>query len=187
MKKILMICFLLISLQSKSQTFDGIYIGGGATACIEKFKAKGYRVVEYSPEFRSYKLMGKKDGMAMECYLFKNKSGKVRSIDCYLPKKYTFESLLSQFNTYKESLTAKYGEPLRDIYEFEQPYFLGDGFELQALLYHKLKLVTLFNGGENSTVTLVAYSTAQVCIGVSNDANEKEHEQEKNQSIQNTF
>jgi hypothetical protein len=95
--------------------------------------------------------------------------------------------LLSQFNTYKESLTAKYGEPLRDIYEFEQPYFLGDGFELQALLYHKLKLVTLFNGGENSTVTLVAYSTAQVCIGVSNDANEKEHEQEKNQSIQNTF
>jgi hypothetical protein len=187
MKKLLMICMLFISLQAKSQTFDGIYIGGSATTCIEKFKLKGYKVVEYNSGYGSYKLMGKKDGVVMECYLFKNKSGKVRSIDCYLPKKYSFNALLSQFNTYKESLTAKYGEPIRDVYEFEQPYFLGDGFELQALLYHKLKLVTFFNGGENSTVTLVAYETAQVCIGVSNDANEKEHEEEKTKSIQNTF
>lgn len=187
MKKIIFFCLLLISLKVKSQTFDGIYIGGNSTTCLEKFKTKGYKIIEYSKDYLSYKLIGKKDGMLLECYLFKNKSGKIRSISCYLPVKYTYESLLSQFNEYKESLTSKYGQPITDVYKFEDPYYLGDGFELQALKNHKLKLYTLYNGGNNSTIVLSVYTTAQVCIDVSNDTNQEEHDKEKVQSIQSTF
>jgi hypothetical protein len=178
MNKILLVCLLLISSQVKSQTFDGIYIGGNAATCLEKFRNKGFKIIENNKVNLSYKLIGKKDGVLFECYLFKTKNGKIRSICCYLPVKYNYESLLSQFDEYKESLTTKYGQPLTGVYRSE---------DYQAVKNNTLTLYTLFNGGKNSTIVLSVYAMAQVCISVSNNSNQEEYYNEKTEAIQNTF
>lgn len=187
MKKILMICLVLISFQAKSQTFDGVYIGGSVTKCLETLKLKKYIVVNYNTQGHSYRINGKKDGVPLECYLFKNKSGKVRSFDCYLPAQTNYNVLHNQYNDYKTSLTEKYGEPLQEKFEFVSPYAEGDGYEMQAIKYENLKAFCVFNGGDNATIYLTIYKTGQVLIGVSNDAMQREHTAEESKTIQNTF
>lgn len=187
MKKILILCLVLLSIQVKSQTFDGVFIGGSATKCIENLKLKNYRVVVYNPQGHSYKIVGKKDGVTLECYLFKNKSGRVRSFDCYLPTQTNYTLLYNQFYEYRESLKEKYGEPLQEKFEFVSPYSDNDGYEMQAIRYEKLKAFCVFNGGENTTIYLTIYRTGQVLVGVSNDAMQREHDAETSQTIQKTF
>lgn len=67
------------------------------------------------------------------------------------PEKSSWYSLKDEYNSFKESYTKKYGKP--KSYEFfTDPYYEGDGYELQALKYGKCTWASYFSTSQGNIV-----------------------------------
>ena len=59
-------------------------------------------------------------------------------------KSITWSDILSDYSTYVDLFTKKYGFPSDRFEFFEEPYYKGDGYELQALRNGKCNYVSFF-------------------------------------------
>lgn len=148
MKKILLtICTLLIVALAQAQehmTFKDISMDCDLTTFVAKLKAKGYKttLIQEDAAVLSGNFAGKDDCKIV--VLCTAASKLVWKVGVVFPKKISWSSLKSEYNTFKESYTQKYGTP--KSYEFfSDPYYEGDGYELQALGLEKCTYASFYN------------------------------------------
>ncbi len=65
------------------------------------------------------------------------------------PEKVSWHSLKSEYNSFKDSYNDKYGKG-RSYEYFSDPYYEGDGYELQALRLEKCTYITFYETQEGN-------------------------------------
>ena len=186
MKKLLVIIALLITVNSFSQYFDGIHISGDAAAVMQKFRAKGYRLIK--TESNAYAMKGEANGVDVELYLLATPiTKKAYSVKVYLSEKISWYSLKSEYNRFKDILTNKYGSNDKDYEYFEEPYFEGDGYETSAVKLEKVHYLSFWFDNQNTNLCIEITKWMQVCITYENATAAEVNKKEKEKKESNTF
>ena len=140
MKKILLtLCTVILAVTLQAQehmAFKGVSMGINITSFVSQLEAKGFTVEHQSDN--GVLLKGDFAGRsACTVIVLPTKaSKKVWKVVVQFPKKTSWYSLKSEYKTFKESYTEKYGKP--ESYEFfSRPYEEGDGYEMTALSVDK--------------------------------------------------
>ena len=127
--------------QEQHMSFMGIPITGSQEDFGQKLEAKGF--VYYAPEkfVLSSGLRLYKGKFASEEVIVGVSSDEdnVYMVSVRFPEKYSFNSLVSQFNDVCEQYNKKYGAPIIVERKFTWPYYYGDGYEMLALKTKKCK------------------------------------------------
>ena len=160
--------------------FRGIPIDGNLTNFVSKMKSIGYTV---EAEDGNVVLMkGKftnRDATLLVCSSVKSHT--VWKVCVLFDEASSWNSLKSDYLEYKELFTKKYGKS-SDCYEiFLDPYYEGDGYELQALRNEKCYYVTFF---ENSIgyVSVEMKKSERLGFNYEDKINSKIYSKEKDSS-----
>ena len=172
MKKNLTLFFLLLSFFVHGQMFDGVKIDGSLNPKIAQFRAKGYVLVKTFPEGRGASFKGNIAGRPIELLIFTTEKTKVvfKAI-VYLPKQQTWEDIKYEYSQFVDIFAQKMGEPDNQFSFFRDPYFEGDGFEMQAVALEKVVYSSFWVNRNNTTIALSISKYKQVEIVYENDRN----------------
>jgi hypothetical protein len=136
MKKLFTIILTFISFSISAQQFDGVPISGTTTNAIAKFKAKGYVLSKIEGD--AVIMKGKIAAYPIELIILSTpKTKQVYKVVAFLEKDISWKSLKSNYFRFKDIFTDKYGEAESDYEYFTDPYYEGDGYELQAVRLEK--------------------------------------------------
>lgn len=172
MKKIITLLFLLMMTSTilKSQTehlkFKGIPLEGPLDSFVQKLKEQGYRYI------------GIKDGCSVLEGNFAGVDNSLIYVTCMglgyrvtgtivmFPESNHWNDLLDQYESFKESLTTKYGEP-KECDEIFPEYAQSDEMKLFSIKNGSGKYITSFNV-ENGSIglTLVASPRSGVSVAI---------------------
>lgn len=181
MKKIILLLLMFVSVQSFGQYFNGIEISGSITSAVEKFKAKGFKLLK--KDDNSYTMSGVLFNTRIELYLFATPITK-QYAKCviYFPED-SWISLKSDYNKYVELFDEKYGYHTAQIEQFIDPYYEGDGYELSALMLEKCTYVTYWQLSKVSMAVEIS-KYKQIKLTYENNAlmNVLQSERERQQS-----
>lgn len=184
MKRLVLILFALFHMGVNAQTkshleFKGIPITGNMTSIVSKLKTQGYELTESRDD--SAQLKGQFANE--ECtvvVLATPKSKTVYQISVLLSENATWRSLKSDYNNLKEQLSKKYNVQPESIEVFLDPYYEGDGYELQALEKYKCIYMSDF-GLADGKIQLAMFYDARVILmyidAIGNNLNEQEKKQ----------
>lgn len=107
-------------------TFKGIPINGP----IEKVRAK---IIDAGFEPDGEPLVGRFAGLKVKVYIGNNEDVNiVHTIIVESEQEKSWESLKQKYLSVRELYIKKYGQPTKDIQQFADPYYEGDGDELEA-------------------------------------------------------
>jgi len=183
-KTVFAICLLLVTLFSaQSQVFNGVKIDGNVQTVISQFKAKGFILNTPTGVLDNIKIMkGMLSGQVVELVIISTPKTKLAAkVVVYLPEQKSWYSLKSSYNKYLELLTQKYGNPSQTIETWTNPYYEGDGYELQALENEKAIYKTLWNRINNLNILLEISKYKEIHISYENDKNMDLAMEEKNE------
>lgn len=169
MKRTLLCLVLSISIfVCSGQSFNGVPISGDLPTCISRFKGKGFLLDKY---LKNGAIMnGRINGESVELYIFVTpKTRKVCKVVIYFEEKISWYSLKRQYENMVELLTDKYGTPDDRLATFLDPYYDGDGFELQAIGLEKAIFVAYWAKRNNLNVAVEMSKFKQVSIAYEND------------------
>lgn len=126
---------------SEHLKFRDIEIDGTATLFLSKLKTLGYILKDTDDGV--YLLDGKFGGKECDIYFLSTEKTKtVWKVAVFFEKKNSWSSLKSDYNSIKEQLITKYGKPKKSYNFFSNPYYEGDGYELQAVKNEKCTYFT---------------------------------------------
>ena len=167
-KSILVLAITIISFFSFSQSFNGVAISGSMQTAVNGFKAKGFVVVDAMKDVTLMK--GKIQSQPVELYIkVTPKTKQVCSFSMYFSKHISWSGIQSEYDKYKTILTDKYGEPTNEYDFFSKPYFLGDGYELQALRMEKCTYATYWFDKDNMNIAIEMSKFEQINITYENE------------------
>jgi outer membrane protein assembly factor BamA len=124
-------------------TFKGIPINGSLSSFVSNLKSKGFTLDLIEDGLATLKgdFAGKSNCTIV--VVATEQSNTVWKVVVFFPEKTSWYSLKSEYESFKESYTEKYGNP--ESYEFfSNPYYEGDGYELQALTSEKCRFVSYY-------------------------------------------
>lgn len=161
MKKIyLLIATLFVSCMLCAQTsstehftFKGVPIDGSISEFVSRLQEVGYTPSNFDE--KSAELTGAFGG-EYDCKIAvfaTPKSHKVYNLLVIMSTSSSWNSLKSDYKEYKSMLTTKYGKPKTSVERFKDPYYEGDGYEIQAFRLNKGLYVSWFET-ESGVVTL---------------------------------
>jgi hypothetical protein len=185
MKKLFTFLFILVSVFSYSQSFNGVNISGNVTKTIEELKSKGFSYVKKVDEVNVYELEGIVNSEQVELYVYYTPATNLTAkFVIFFPEKSSFNSLLEDYNKYSDILSTKYGNASKKQYFFLSPYEKGDGYELQAIKNDKGFVSSFWFSINNCSMSVSISKYAQLKITYENDANMGILEQEiKNKNL----
>lgn len=186
MKKLFIALAILFSTATFGQTFDGVPISGDLNTTISKFRAKGYTIANTFEQ--GVKLKGRVASREIELFVFVTpKTRKVFKMVVYLAEESSWYSLRQTYIDMLTSLKNKYGEPDDTEAKFITPYYLGDGYELQAVELEKLDYHAYWFRRDNLTVGVEISKYKQVKLTYENnlmmDLKNKEQAEIENNSF----
>jgi hypothetical protein len=184
---IIIIAFSISS--SYAQSFDGVQISGNVSSVIEKFKAKGYtNLAKYET---SYKMNGKLFGEKVELWIHCTPVTKQTcKVVVYFPKRIGWQTIKSEYFEYRAILIDKYGDPESSFDFFSDPYYEGDGYEMNAVQLEKCTYASFWDAPQDSPNTYLAIRISefsQVSVSYENQKNRTLREKEKNQRNKSVF
>lgn len=145
----------------KHLTFRQIPISGNVNNFIRKLEAQGYTVTNsYNQEYNLAILTGKFAGVN-NCQILvvgTPVSMLVCRVVISLPEQQIWFSLKSEYQEWKNKLTAKYGTPTSYEY-FSEPYYEGDGYEMTALSNEHCQYQSFYTDKETEGTIVVRLST----------------------------
>lgn len=185
MKKLLLILFVLFSIGVNAQTeshleFKGIPITGSVDNVMNKLKTQGYVLVDSNDEIAIVKGQFANE----ECEIIiaaTPKSKQVYMVLVCFEEKESWWTLKSDYKKLKEQITAKYNVKPKSTERFIDPYYEGDGYELQALRKDKCRYHCEFKL-TNGKIDILLSDEASVYLYYTDAIGEKLNEQEENQS-----
>lgn len=187
MKRInLMVAICLLSIMTYGQEFLGVKVDGTKQEVINKFIAKGFRVVPIKNGIQTATTMkGNYAGTNYEIIIINTPiTKKVWKIAVYLPEQISWYSLKSEYNKYLEILTSKYGQPDNSYDFFSSPYYEGDGYEMTALAIEKCNYASYWL---DVIISIEISKYKQIKISYENKANSDLDDQEKEKLNKNVF
>ena len=148
MKKMLLtiwtVLFITFAQAQEHMTFKDISMNCNLTTFVTKLEAIGYKkalLEDYGAVLKG-SFAGKNDCTIMVLCTSNSKS--VWKVAVIFPEQTSWSSLKSEYKSFKDSYIQKYGKP--DSYEFfSNPYYEGDGYELQALQLNKCTYSSFFD------------------------------------------
>ncbi|MBO5707559.1 MAG: hypothetical protein J6S05_11325 [Bacteroidaceae bacterium] len=152
MKKLLLFLFmsaivtfnLLAQEQSSHLKFKNIPITGTMQSVVSQLKTAGYKVNSQSPDFTL--MDGSFANLNCEIAIRATpKSNIVYSIAVFFTESTSWYSLKSDYLEFKKLLKEKYQVSPRTTEEFIEPYYEGDGYELQATTKSKCYYYSIFD------------------------------------------
>jgi hypothetical protein len=178
MKHLIIVLFTFVYFNSFSQTFNGTLIDGSLPEFVSKMKLKGFTLKKQEGNTAIMEGKDKK-----ELYIFSTpKSKKVYRVAVYLPESSSWYNLKSEYFRYKELLTNINGAPINTYEFFSNPYYEGDGYELQAVSLEKVTYSSYwFKDTENSNVAVTISKYSQVQLIYENIKNTDINKAEKDE------
>lgn len=166
MKRILLLTIALFSIglaqAQEHMSFKGVPMDCDLTTFISKLNAIGYTstIVQDDSAALEGDFAGKSDCTILVLGTAQTKQ--VWKVAVIFPEKSSWYSLKNEYRNMIESYTAKYGKP--ETYEyFLDPYYEGDGYELQAVKYKKCIYSAYFTA---STGSINVYIDDTCCVMV---------------------
>lgn len=161
------ISFSLAVFAQEHMTFKGVSMDNSLSSFISQLKSKGFTLdaTEDNVALLKGDFAGKSD---CTIGIVATKQGKkVWKVVVYFPEETSWYSLKSEYKSFKSSYTEKYGSP-KSFERFDDPYYEGDGYELQALRLEKCTYKSYYNtskgyisvGIDKSGCVTVAYEDA---------------------------
>lgn len=150
MKKILflLICFI-VALSSFAQDFQhlefkGIPLDGKLSDFVSKLSQEGFTLKEYAEDHIAV-MEGNFAGDYATIYILATPKSKIvwKAVVNYGEQE-SWSSLKSDYFDMKELFSRKYGEPEAHYEFFSDPYYEGDGYELQALRKEKCHYISIY-------------------------------------------
>lgn len=186
MKKVFFLMMFAFTFgMSNAQVFDGVEITGQMSVAIEKFKAKGYRLIETYPT--GAKMLGKVGIYDIELFLTKTpKTGKLAKIGIYFDEEITWYNLLGEYKRVRGIIVDKYGSPTSEYSTFLSPYEAGDGYEMTAVKVEKCIYASYWIL-ETMNIGVEIKKYGQVMLTYENSANMELLKAERAEKERNTF
>ena len=160
MKKIVLdiiFCCVCLSINAQSHlTFKGIPIVGDANEFALKLRDKGYTLIDSNDNF--YFFVGTFAGHenVTIAVVGTPKTNTVYKVSVFFEKSESFSSLEIQYKSLLKSYIDKYGKPESSYDFFLDPYYKGDGFELQALKNDKCRYASFFSVDNGHLIVEIA-------------------------------
>lgn len=167
-KTIITIAIVLFTTFTFAQSFNGVAISGSMSTAVNAFKAKGFTVVDNLQNITVMK--GKIQNQTIELFIkVTPKSKQVYAFSIYFPKHISWSGIRNEYEKYKDILIAKYGQPDSEYDFFSTPYYLGDGYELQALRLEKCSYSAYWFDKENTNISVEMSKYEQVNMTYENE------------------
>lgn len=127
-----------------AQKFNGVELNQSTQIVVNNLIAKGWVQTEKKTNYIT--LSGKviNDQVSLTIYSTLT-SRKVRKIVLFYVNATTWQGANTSYDAKVAMLKGKYGEPSDKYEKFEEPYFYGDGYELQAFDQDKCTWMTLWS------------------------------------------
>ena len=191
MKKItLYLTATLISICAHAQVFMGVPVSGTTSEFANELKLKGF-VLSAESVPTLVVMSGKLGGESVELLIAGTpKNHMTAKMVVLYPKEETWYSLLGDYNKVKKIITEKYGEPDKGYEFFNDPYSLGDGYELQAVRLEKCFYLQVWHANEkfpNQTLAVRINKGLYVSLVYENDAMMLLKESEQKQIDESTY
>ena len=181
---------MLVSTNSLiAQKFNGVELNQNYQIVINQFIAKGWVQKDKEPQYTTLngKLLGEDVILTIYSTLT---SRKVRKIVLFYTSSSSWESAVSLYDRKVEAITTKYGTPT-DVYEqFYDPYYLGDGYELQAFDNDKAQWIRIWTdmpSTPNLTIAVEIGKSALVMVSYEIMSNMELHRQELEKAQNNVY
>jgi hypothetical protein len=189
MKKIIALVLLFITILASAQEhlkFKNVPIDGSLNSFVQKLNDEGLALdlEKYSNQIAV--LHGDFAGLS-NCtfHILTTKSGTVCKVMVTSDNYYSWRTVKSEYNKYKELYLGKYTYEAE--YEFfSRPYYEGDGYELSAIALDKAHFVTFFKAeGGGITVRIGAINSSKGFIRFiyEDDKNMNRYSDEKTKTI----
>lgn len=146
-RKLLLLSIFIFCLSLGAQEhlrFKGIPIMGNVSEFALKLKNIGYTLLDSSDNM--YFLTGSFAGFdnVTIAVLGTPQTNTAYKVAVFFEEKETFSSLETQYRSLLKSYSDKYGNPEKSYDFFIDPYYKGDGYELQALRNDKCRYISFF-------------------------------------------
>ena len=156
MKKIIFLFMFFYTSILNAQSFMGITIDGTQEVIKSKLIAKGFKLIKSKSNANYYK--GKLNNDYISIAVSSTpKSKKVYSFFISFEEVFdSWQSLLSDFDNRNEIIVNKYGEPLKEVRDYEYPFKEADEFSLLALESGKINYFNVWGSvGDNKNLSIV--------------------------------
>ena len=185
-KTIIAIAIMLFSSLTFAQSFNGVAISGSMQTAVNAFKAKGFVVTDNLQNITVMK--GKIQSQTVELYIkVTPKTKQVYAFSMYFPKQISWSGITSEYERLKNILIEKYDQPRNEYDFFSTPYFLGDGYELQALRLEKCTYASYWFDKDNMNVSIEMSKYEQVNLAYENVKNVELKSREQGQVNKTIF
>lgn len=164
-------------------TFRDIPIDGSINDFVSNLNKIGY--VKTKDLKNCVVLSGEFAGRDCEIFiLYTEKTNIVWKVAVFLPEKSSWYTIESDYKYFKDQYIAKYGRP-NDSYEFfSDPYYKGDGYEMQAVKVDKCNYYSYWNT-DSGTIVVAIGSSCQVILSYEDKINSEINTKEKRESVLN--
>lgn len=190
MKRYLLFFALLLSLVSYAQseslfedghiTFKGLSLSGPLDCFVTSLVGQGYVLKESQSNGALLKGGFASESDCTIVVLTTKITHEVYGVCVSFEKKSSWSSLKTQYREYKSMLSAKYGEPSKHLERFDNPYYEGDGYEMQALRMDKCTYTSLYEVPNGTIMLLMSDDGGLVIYYVDktgSDLNDREERQ----------
>ena len=138
-------------------TFKGIPIDGTLAEFGQKLTSTGLVITQKADEVIEFKgNFGGTDDCKIVAFSTP-KTQQVYSLMVIFPEVDTWYSLKSDYKEYKTMLTTKYGKAKTTVERFSDPYYEGDGYEIQALRLSKASYASFFHTDNGEVTVALSY------------------------------
>jgi hypothetical protein len=172
-----------------AQKFNGVELNQNYQIVINQFIAKGWVQKDKDPQYTTLngKLLGEDVILTIYSTLT---SRKVRKIVLFYTSSTSWESAVSLYDRKVEAITTKYGTAT-DVYEqFYDPYYLGDGYEMQAFDKDKAQWIRIWADmplNPNLNIAVEIGKSALVMVTYEIMTNMELHRQELDKAQNNVY
>lgn len=164
-------------------TFQGIPIAGTLDSMIISLKSKGFNLDKCLEEYDAAIMNGNFAGKQAELYILRtHKSKQVWKIAVYFEENESWYSLKREYYEYKEAYKTKYGKPTDSFEYFVDPYYEGDGYELQALRLDKCTYLSVWEL-ETGSIGVQLNDSGRLTLGYEDKINRELKNKEEKRSI----
>lgn len=180
MKKILFLLSMLpmMCFAQEHIDFKGIPLEGDLDSYVSKMKEAGYNFIKIVDGDIAL-MEGKFTGKDAQIYISATpKTKTVCRVFVFLEKHTSWTSLKNEYFKYKDLYKQKYGEDSESFEFFKDPYYEGDGYELQAVGLDKCNYATFYNT-DKGTIAIEIASTKAILIGYEDKININLFKEEK--------
>ena len=141
----LTVCLTICAQESDHLTFKGIPINGTLQVYVQKLKNAGFTFSKYSDTGTIAFLNGTFTGKPVEVIVVASpKTKTVWKVSVYYPEQVSWYTIKNDYFEMVASLTQKYGNPTDNFEFFSDPYYEGDGYEMQAIRMEKCHYISAF-------------------------------------------